>query len=81
TAPGDYPGHYDNHNAANLQRTPFTTPHQTVPETDRTEPPPAPLRNKGYDLEVDNLALEGVTPELAASDFVSQNYETLATLM
>nr|GFA40475.1 reverse transcriptase domain-containing protein [Tanacetum cinerariifolium] len=58
-----------------LQRAPFTTPHQTVPETDPTEPPPAPLRNK------DNLALEGVAPELALSDFVSQNYETLATLM
>nr|GEX92771.1 reverse transcriptase domain-containing protein [Tanacetum cinerariifolium] len=50
-------------------------------ETDRTEPPPALLRNKGSDLEVDNLALEGVAPELAPSDFVSQNYETLATLI
>nr|GFA65554.1 reverse transcriptase domain-containing protein [Tanacetum cinerariifolium] len=49
--------------------------------TDPTEPPPAPLQNKGSDLEVDNLALEGVAPELAPSDFVSQNYETLATLM
>nr|GFC60746.1 reverse transcriptase domain-containing protein [Tanacetum cinerariifolium] len=46
-----------------------------------TEPPHAPLRNKGSDLEVDNLALEGVAPELAPSDFVSQNYKTLATLM
>nr|GFC52818.1 reverse transcriptase domain-containing protein [Tanacetum cinerariifolium] len=54
---------------ADLQRAPFTTPHQTVPETDPTEPPPAPLRNKGSDLEVDNLALEGVAPELAPSDF------------
>nr|GEZ63740.1 reverse transcriptase domain-containing protein [Tanacetum cinerariifolium] len=36
-----------------------------VRETDPTEPPPAPLRNKGSDLEVDNLALEGVAPELA----------------
>nr|GFC76504.1 reverse transcriptase domain-containing protein [Tanacetum cinerariifolium] len=67
--------------AADLQRAPFTTLHQTVPETDPTEPPLAPLRNKGSDLEVDNLALEGVAPELAPSDFVSQNYETLATLM
>nr|GFA02537.1 reverse transcriptase domain-containing protein [Tanacetum cinerariifolium] len=67
--------------ATDLQRAPFTTPHQTVPETDPTEPPHAPLRNKGSDLEVDNLALEGVAPELASSDFVSQNYETLATLM
>nr|GFD19869.1 hypothetical protein [Tanacetum cinerariifolium] len=63
-----------------LQRAPFTTPNQTVPEIDPTEPPPAPLRNKGSDLEVDNLALEGVAPELASSDFVSQNYKTLATL-
>nr|GEZ88207.1 reverse transcriptase domain-containing protein [Tanacetum cinerariifolium] len=64
-----------------LQRAPFTTPHHMVPETDPTEPPPAPLRNKGSDLEVDNLALEGAAPELAPSNFVSQNYETLATLM
>nr|GFB59431.1 reverse transcriptase domain-containing protein [Tanacetum cinerariifolium] len=67
--------------AADLQRAPFTTPHQTVPETDPTELPPVPFRNKGSNLEVDNLALEGVAPELAPSDFVSQNYETLATLM
>nr|GFB64959.1 reverse transcriptase domain-containing protein [Tanacetum cinerariifolium] len=67
--------------AADLQRAPFTTPHQTVPETDPTEPPPAPLRNKGSDLDVDNLALKGVAPELAPSEFVYQNYETLATLM
>nr|GFA85904.1 reverse transcriptase domain-containing protein [Tanacetum cinerariifolium] len=67
--------------AADLQRAPFTTPHQTVPVIDLIEPPPAPLRNKGSDLEVDNLALEGVAPELAPSDFVSQNYETLATLI
>nr|GFC32720.1 reverse transcriptase domain-containing protein [Tanacetum cinerariifolium] len=60
---------------------PLPPPHQTVPETDLTEPPPAPLRDKGSDLEVDNLALEGVAPELAPSDFISQNYETLATLM
>nr|GEX44781.1 reverse transcriptase domain-containing protein [Tanacetum cinerariifolium] len=52
-----------------------------MPETDPTELPPAPLRNKGSDLEVDNLALEGVAPELASSDFLSQNYKTLATLM
>nr|GEY88949.1 Ras-related protein RABA5c-like [Tanacetum cinerariifolium] len=49
-------------------------------KTNPTEPPPAPLRNKGSDLEVDNLTLEGVAPELAPSDFISQNYETLATL-
>nr|GEU65132.1 reverse transcriptase domain-containing protein [Tanacetum cinerariifolium] len=56
-------------------------PHQTVPKIDPTEPPLAPLRNNGSDLEVDKLELEGVAPELVSSDFVSQNYETLATLM
>nr|GEX95332.1 reverse transcriptase domain-containing protein [Tanacetum cinerariifolium] len=43
----------------------FYHPHQTVPETDPTEPSHAPLRNEGSDLEVDNLGLEGVAPELA----------------
>nr|GEV78231.1 reverse transcriptase domain-containing protein [Tanacetum cinerariifolium] len=76
-----YPGHYDNHKRGRSTSRSLYHLHQTVPETDPTEPPPAPLRNKGSDLEVDNLALEGVTPELAPSDFVSQNYETLATLM
>nr|GEY42507.1 reverse transcriptase domain-containing protein [Tanacetum cinerariifolium] len=50
---------------ADLQRAPFTTPYQMVLEIDPFEPPPASLRNKGSDLEVDNLALEGVAPELA----------------
>nr|GFA44132.1 reverse transcriptase domain-containing protein [Tanacetum cinerariifolium] len=54
--------------ATDLQRAPFTTPHQMVPETDLTEPPPTPLRKKGSDLEVDDLALEGVAPKLAPSD-------------
>nr|GEW33123.1 hypothetical protein [Tanacetum cinerariifolium] len=81
TAPEDYLGHYDNHKRDRSTSRSLYHPHQTVPETDPTEPPPAPLRNKGFDLEVDNLALEGVAPELAPSDFVSQNYETLATLM
>nr|GFC42353.1 reverse transcriptase domain-containing protein [Tanacetum cinerariifolium] len=61
--------------AADLQRAPFTTPHQTVPETDPTEPPPAPLQNKGSDLEVDNLALEGVAPELATKKRSSQSLQ------
>ncbi|GKF04761.1 reverse transcriptase domain-containing protein, partial [Tanacetum coccineum] len=46
-----------------------------------TEPPPPPLRNKGPELGADNLTLEGVATELAPSDFVSQNYETLVALM
>ena len=50
-------------------------------ETDPTEPPRAPDRNKGPDSETDIPALEGVVSELAPSDFVSQNYETLAALM
>lgn len=48
---------------------------------DLTEPARAPNRDKGHDMETDILALEGVAPELAPSDFVSQNYETLAALM
>ncbi|GJY21110.1 hypothetical protein Tco_0393676 [Tanacetum coccineum] len=64
-----------------LQRATFTTPPQTVPKTNTTEPPPLPLQNKGPELGADNLTLEGVTTELAPSDFVSQNYETLVALM
>ncbi|GJV41366.1 hypothetical protein Tco_1419806 [Tanacetum coccineum] len=59
----------------------ITTPPQMVPGTNTTEPPPPPLRNKGPELGADNLTLEGVATELAPSDFVSQNYETLVALM
>ncbi|GKD01955.1 hypothetical protein Tco_1172229 [Tanacetum coccineum] len=64
-----------------LQRATFTTPPQTVPRTNTAEPPPPPLRNKGPELRADNLTLEGVATELAPSDFVSQNYETLVALI
>ncbi|GJX10105.1 hypothetical protein Tco_0199964 [Tanacetum coccineum] len=64
-----------------LQRATFTTPPQTAPGTHTTEPPPPPIRNKGPELGADNLTLEGVATELAPSDFVSQNYETLVALM
>ncbi|GJR03125.1 hypothetical protein Tco_0526109 [Tanacetum coccineum] len=64
-----------------LQRVAFTTPPQTAPGTNSTEPPPPPIRNKGPELGADNLTLEGVATELAPSDFVSQNYETLVALM
>ncbi|GJS25829.1 hypothetical protein Tco_0486449 [Tanacetum coccineum] len=64
-----------------LQRAAFTTPPQTAPEANTTEPPPPPIRNKGPELGADNLTLEGVATELAPSDFVSQNYETLVALM
>ncbi|GJZ54615.1 hypothetical protein Tco_0609500 [Tanacetum coccineum] len=64
-----------------LQRATFTTPPQTVPGTNTTEPPPPPLRHKGPELGANNLTLEGVATELAPSDFVSQNYETLVALM
>ncbi|GJT29180.1 reverse transcriptase domain-containing protein, partial [Tanacetum coccineum] len=64
-----------------LRRVAFTTPPQTVPGTNSTEPPPPPIRNKGPELGADNLTLEGVATELAPSDFVSQNYETLVALM
>ncbi|GJS89901.1 reverse transcriptase domain-containing protein [Tanacetum coccineum] len=55
--------------AEGLQRATFTTPPQTVPGTNTTEPPPLPLRNKGPELGADNLTLEGVATELAPSDF------------
>ena len=67
--------------AEDLQRTLFTTPHQTAPIPDTTVPPCAPNRDKGPNVETDILALEGVAPELAPSDFVSQKYETLAAFM
>ncbi|GKB32880.1 hypothetical protein Tco_0872281 [Tanacetum coccineum] len=67
--------------AEGLQRATFTTPPQTVPGMNITEPPPPPLRNKGPELGDGNLTLEGVATELASSDFVSQNYETLVALM
>ncbi|GJY88256.1 hypothetical protein Tco_0502884 [Tanacetum coccineum] len=44
-------------------------------------PPPTPSKTKGPELGADNLTLEGVATELAPSDFVSQNYETLVALM
>ncbi|GJU65746.1 hypothetical protein Tco_1247581 [Tanacetum coccineum] len=62
-------------------RATFTTPPQTVLGTNTTEPPPLPIRNKGPELGANNLTLEGVATELAPSDFVSQNYETLVALM
>ncbi|GJS27904.1 hypothetical protein Tco_0488524 [Tanacetum coccineum] len=40
-----------------------------------------PFKNKGPELGADNLTLEGVATELAPSDFVSQNYETLVALI
>ncbi|GJU77244.1 hypothetical protein Tco_1274314, partial [Tanacetum coccineum] len=64
-----------------LRRVAFTTPPQTALGTNSTEPPPPPIRNKGPELGADNLTLEGVATELAPSDFVSQNYETLVALM
>ncbi|GJU40306.1 hypothetical protein Tco_1193263 [Tanacetum coccineum] len=63
-----------------LQRATFTTPPQTVPGTNTTEPPPPPLRNKGPELGADNLTLEGVATELAPSDFVSQNSRFVALM-
>nr|GFC24737.1 reverse transcriptase domain-containing protein [Tanacetum cinerariifolium] len=65
TTPRDYPGYYDNHKRDRSTVRSLYHPHQMVPETDPTEPPPTPLQNKGSDLEVDNLVLEGVAPELA----------------
>ncbi|GJY84713.1 retrovirus-related pol polyprotein from transposon TNT 1-94 [Tanacetum coccineum] len=79
--PGGQPSHRHNLSTEDLQRAAFTTPPQTAPGTNTTEPPPPPIRNKGPELGADNLTLEGVATELAPSDFVSQNYETLVALM
>ncbi|GJV80175.1 hypothetical protein Tco_1516045 [Tanacetum coccineum] len=57
-----------------LQRATFTTPPQTAPGTNTTEPPPLPIRNKGPELGADNLTLEGVATELAPSDFARLNF-------
>ncbi|GJZ14882.1 reverse transcriptase domain-containing protein [Tanacetum coccineum] len=54
-----------------LQRVAFTTPPQTAPGTNSTEPPPPPIRNKGPELGANNLTLEGVATELAPGDEVS----------
>ncbi|GJR50302.1 hypothetical protein Tco_1400823 [Tanacetum coccineum] len=81
TAPGDNQTTATIISAEGLHRATFTTPPQMVPGTNTTEPPPPPLRNKGPELGADNLTLEGVATELAPSDFVSQNYETLVALM
>ncbi|GJT99655.1 putative reverse transcriptase domain-containing protein [Tanacetum coccineum] len=40
-----------------LQRAAFTTPPQTAPGTNTTEPPPPPIRNKGPELGADNPTL------------------------
>jgi hypothetical protein len=48
---------------------------------DTTVPPCAPNRDRGPNVETDILALEEDAPELTLSNFVSQIYETLATLM
>jgi hypothetical protein len=62
------------HSVEDLQRTLLTTPHQTAPIVE-------PNRDRGPNVETDILALEEDAPELTLSNFVSQNYKTLATLM
>ena len=64
-----------------LQRTLFTTPHQTAPIVDNTVPPGAPNREREPHAETDILAVEEDAPELTLNDFVSQHYETLTSLM
>ena len=58
------------------QHTPFV-----IPEGNPIEAPNAPNRNRNTDAETDIRALIGVAPEVIPSDFVSQNYETLAALI
>ena len=63
-------------NAEDLQRTLFTTTHQTIPIVDNTVPPGAPNREREPHAETDILAVEEDAPELTLNDFVSQHYET-----
>ena len=54
-----------------LQRTLFTTPHQTASIVDTTVPPCAPNRDMGPNVETKILALEEDVPELTLGNFVS----------
>lgn len=67
--------------ADDLQRTIFTTPHQTVPIVDNTTPPGAPNRERELHAETEILAAEENSPELTLKNFVSQHYEALTSLM
>ena len=67
--------------ADDLQRTLFTTPHQTAPIMNNTKPPGAPNRDREHHAETELLAVEENTPELVLNDFVSQHYEALTNLM
>jgi hypothetical protein len=64
-----------------LQRTLFTTPHQTVPIVDNIVPPGTPNRDRVPNTEAYILAATEDTPDLTLGNFVSQNYETLTALM
>ncbi|GJT22423.1 hypothetical protein Tco_0892360 [Tanacetum coccineum] len=63
-----------------LQRAALTTPPNGA-GTKATAAVHPHHSNKGPELGTDPLTLEGVATELAPSDFVSQNYETLVALM
>jgi hypothetical protein len=67
--------------AEDLQRTLFTTPHQTAPTVDNIVPPGAPNREREFHAEAEILAVEEDTPELTLNNFVSQHYEALTSLM
>lgn len=60
-------------NAEDLQRTLFTTPHQTAPTVENTVPPGAPNREREFHAETEVLAVEEDAPELILKNFVSQH--------
>lgn len=64
-----------------LQRTLFSTPHQTVPAVNNMVPPGAPNRDRVPNTEAEILALTEDAPDLTLGNFVSQNYETQTALM
>jgi hypothetical protein len=49
--------------AEDIQRTLFTTPHQTAPIVDNTVPPRAPNRERELHAEMDILAVEEDAPD------------------
>ena len=76
--------------AEDLQRNLFTTPHATILEADLSDDPDAPPRNRGpvpvvgranIGSRTEEPALEGVASEVVPTQFVSQNYDNLVTLM
>ena len=64
-----------------LQRTLFTTPHQTASVVNNTVPPGAPPRERRINLEENIIALGEDTQEATLKTFVSRNFDVLNNLL